>query len=184
MIKYSNIPNLLTFSRLILIPSIIIIIYFDRPYSGWLSCLVFIAAAITDYLDGKLARKWNSTSKIGALLDPIADKILLCSTLLAIVLITNDYFIGLMGVMILVREFWVSGLREYTAQNHVQSASDVSFLAKIKTTLQFIAIGSYLFSFNYGASLGIFISSFILFLSMLVSLKTGMTYTSTALKLK
>ena len=89
-----------------------------------------------------------------------------------------------MGVIILVREFWVSGLREYTALNHTHGASDVSFLAKIKTTLQFVAIGSYLFSFSYSTSLGIFISSFVLFLSLLVSLKTGMTYTSKALKSK
>ena len=89
-----------------------------------------------------------------------------------------------MGVIILVREFWVSGLREYTAINHIHGASDVSFLAKIKTTLQFMAIASYLFSFSQGLSLGIFISSFILFLSLLVSLKTGITYTSNALKLK
>ena len=87
-------------------------------------------------------------------------------------------------MIILIREFWVSGLREYTAINNIQGASDVSFLAKIKTTLQFIAIGSYLFSFSYGLSLGIFISSFILFLSLLVSLKTGMTYTNNALKSK
>ena len=89
-----------------------------------------------------------------------------------------------MGVIILIREFWISGLREYTAANHIQGASDVSFLAKIKTTLQFTAIGSYLFSFSYGLSLGVFISSFILFLSLLVSLKTGMTYTKKALRLK
>ena len=67
-------------------------------------------------------------------LDPIADKILLCSSILTIILITNDYFIGLMGLIILIREFWVSGLREYTAITILNKASDVSFLAKIKTT--------------------------------------------------
>ena len=148
------------------------------------SLAIFIVCSASDFLDGYLARKFNQESSLGKLLDPIADKILLCSAILAIISITNDEFISFMGVIILIREFWVSGLREYTAANHIQDASDVSFLAKIKTTLQFTAIGSYLFSFSYGLSLGVFISSFILFLSLLVSLKTGMTYTKKALRLK
>ncbi len=148
------------------------------------SFVIFVMCSFSDFLDGYLARKFNKESSLGKLLDPIADKILLCSSILSIILITNDYFIGLMGTLILIREFWVSGLREYTAVNNIQGASDVSYLAKIKTTLQFIAIGSYLFSFSYGLSLGIFISSFILFLSLLVSLKTGMTYTENVLKSK
>ncbi len=177
-----NFIMLLTYLRIFFGPLIFLLSVFFEMYLA--SLVIFILCSVSDFLDGYLARKFNQESSLGKLLDPIADKILLCSTILAIILITNDYFIGLMGVIILVREFWVSGLREYTAINNISSASDVTFLAKIKTTLQFIAIGSYLFSFNYGASLGIFISSFILFLSMLVSLKTGMTYTSTALKLK
>ncbi len=148
------------------------------------SLVIFVVCSFSDFLDGYLARKFNKESSLGKLLDPIADKILLCSTILSIILITNDYFIGFMGTLILIREFWVSGLREYTAVNNIQGASDVSYLAKIKTTLQFIAIGSYLFSFSYGLSLGIFISSFILFLSLLVSFKTGMTYTENVLKSK
>ena len=149
-----------------------------------ISLVLFVIGSISDFLDGFLARKFNQESSLGKLLDPIADKILLCSLMFAIILITNDNFIGLMGMLILIREFWVSGLREYTAINNIQGASDVSFLAKIKTTLQFIAIASFLFSFGYSISLGIFVSSFILFLSLLVSFKTGMTYTSKALKLK
>ena len=173
---------LLTYLRIFFGPLIFVLSVFFEMYL--VSLVIFIVCSVSDFLDGYLARKFNLESSLGKLLDPIADKILLCSTILAIILITNDYFIGLMGVIILMREFWVSGLREYTAINHIQNASDVSFLAKVKTTLQFISIGSYLFSFSYSLSLGIFISSFILFLSLLVSLKTGMTYTSNALKLK
>ena len=177
-----NFIMLLTYLRIVFGPLIFVLSVFFEMYSA--SLVIFILCSVSDFLDGYLARKFNQESSLGKLLDPIADKILLCSTILAIILITNDYFIGLMGVIILVREFWVSGLREYTAINHIHGASDVSFLAKIKTTLQFIAIGSYLFSFSYSISLGIFISSFVLFLSLLVSLKTGMTYTSKALRLK
>ncbi len=177
-----NFIMLLTYLRIVFGPLIFVLSVFFEMYSA--SLVIFILCSVSDFLDGYLARKFNQESSLGKLLDPIADKILLCSTILAIILITNDYFIGLMGMIILVREFWVSGLREYTALNHIHGASDVSFLAKIKTTLQFIAIGSYLFSFSYSISLGIFISSFMLFLSLLVSLKTGMTYTSKALRLK
>ena len=173
---------LLTYLRIFFGPLIFIIAVFFEMYFA--SLVIFIMCSFSDFLDGYLARKFNKESSLGKLLDPIADKILLCSTILSIILITNDYFIGLMGTLILIREYWVSGLREYTAVNNIQGASDVSYLAKIKTTLQFIAIGSYLFSFSYGLSLGIFISSFILFLSLLVSLKTGMTYTENVLKSK
>ena len=177
-----NFIMLLTYLRIFFGPLIFIIAVFFEMYFA--SLVIFVVCSFSDFLDGYLARKFNKESSLGKLLDPIADKILLCSTILSIILITNDYFIGLMGTLILIREYWVSGLREYTAVNNIQGASDVSYLAKIKTTLQFIAIGSYLFSFSYGLSLGIFISSFILFLSLLVSLKTGMTYTENVLKSK
>ena len=148
-----NFIMLLTYLRIFFGPLIFVLSVFFEMYL--FSLVIFIVCSVSDFLDGYLARKFNLESSLGKLLDPIADKILLCSPILAIILITNDYFIGLMGVIILMREFWVSGLREYTAINHIQNASDVSFLAKVKTTLQFISIGSYLFSFSYSLSLGI-----------------------------
>ena len=177
-----NFIMLLTYLRIFFGPLVFVISVFFEMYFA--SLIIFIICSISDFIDGYLARKFNKESSLGKLLDPIADKILLCSMILSIVLITNDYFIGLMGTLILIREFWVSGLREFTAANNIQGASDVSYLAKIKTTLQFFAIGSYLFSFSYNLSLGIFISSFILFLSLLVSFKTGISYTRNVLRLK
>ena len=177
-----NFIMLLTYLRILFGPLIFVLSVFFEMYLA--SLIIFVVCSVSDFLDGYLARKFNQESSLGKLLDPIADKILICSAILAIILITNDEFIALMGAIILIREFWVSGLREYTAANHIQGASDVSFLAKIKTTLQFMAIGSFLFSLSYSLSLGVFISSFILFLSLLVSLKTGITYTTNILKLK
>ena len=173
---------LLTYTRIFFSPLIFILSVFFEMYLT--SLIIFVACSLSDFLDGFLARKFNHESSLGKLLDPIADKILLCSAILSIILITNDYFIGLMGTLILIREFWVSGLREYTATYNIQDASDVSYLAKIKTSLQFFAIGSYLFSFSYDLSLGIFISSFILFLSLLASIKTGITYTAKVIRSK
>tara|TARA_A100001234_G_scaffold216075_1_gene221595 strand:- start:2006 stop:2545 length:540 start_codon:yes stop_codon:yes gene_type:complete len=177
-----NFIMFLTLSRIIFGPLIFVLSVFFEMYL--VSLTLFVLSAISDFFDGYLARKFNHESSFGKLLDPIADKILLCSTVIAIILITSDYFIGLIGVLTLIREFWVSGLREYTAINQIQATSDVSNLAKVKTTLQFIAIGSYFYSFNGGYSLGIFLSSFIFFLSLLVSLKTSINYTSNALKSK
>ena len=177
-----NFIMLLTYLRIFFGPLIFVFSVFFEMYLA--SLAIFVVCSVSDFLDGYLARKFNEESSLGKLLDPIADKILLCSAILSIILITNDYFIGLMSVFILIREFWVSGLREYTAINNIQGASNVSFLAKIKTTLQFIAISAYLFSFSYNLSLGIFISSFILFLSLLVSLKTCMTYTTNVIRSK
>ena len=173
---------LLTFSRIIFGPLIFVLSVFFNLYL--ISLIIFILCSISDFLDGYLARKYSHESPLGKMLDPIADKILLCSAMFSIILITGDSFVGFMGMLILVREFWVSALREYTATYQIQSASQVSFLAKTKTTLQFISIAFYFFSFAYESSLGIFLSSFLLFLSLLFSIKTGMQYTKNVLKFK
>ena len=177
-----NLVMLLTYFRVISGPIIFVLSVFLELY--FFSFLLFIFSAITDFLDGFLARKFNATSSFGAFLDPVADKLLLCSTIISIILITNDYFIGLIGMFLLLREYWVAGLREYTALNNIQSASKVSYLAKVKTSIQFMSISSFYLSFSYNLSLGIFLSSFLLFLSLLISLKTGMEYTSNTLRLK
>ncbi len=123
-----NFIMLLTYLRIFFGPLIFILSVFFEMYL--VSLIIFIICSISDFLDGYLARKFNQESSLGKLLDPIADKILLCSTILAIILITNDYFIGLMGVIILIREFWVSGLREYTAINNIQGCIRCIFSCK------------------------------------------------------
>ena len=174
-----NFIMLLTYSRIFFGPLIFVLSVFLEMYLA--SLIIFIVCSVSDFLDGYLARKFHLESSLGKLFDPIADKMLLCSTVISIILISKDYFIGLMGMLILLREFWVSGLREYSALNQMKSASDVTYLAKIKTTLQFIAIGSFYYSFSLDLSLGIFLSSFVLFLSLLISIKTGMQYTKNIL---
>ena len=126
-----NFIMLLTYLRIFFGPLIFIISVFFEMYFA--SLVIFVLCSFSDFLDGYLARKFNQESSLGKLLDPIADKILLCSTILAIILITNDYFIGLMGTLILIREFWVSGLREYTAVNNIQVLHQMYlFLQKLK----------------------------------------------------
>ena len=167
---------LLTYSRIFVGPLIFIFsIFFDFYFACF---ILFILAALTDYLDGWLARKYDVESTLGKLLDPIADKILLCCALVSIIILSENNFISFIGVIILLREFWISALREMSASKpELASLTSVTFLAKIKTALQFFALASFYISFAHNNSLGIFISSFLLFLSALISLKSGLEYT-------
>tara|TARA_B100000035_G_scaffold314748_1_gene332065 strand:+ start:1828 stop:2364 length:537 start_codon:yes stop_codon:yes gene_type:complete len=166
---------MLTYSRIICGPLIYIIsIFFEQFFFAF---LIFVYASITDYFDGLLSRKYEVSSSLGALLDPIADKILLASSLITLIVYSGDIFIGLISMIILIREFWVSALREFASQLGKSSKIKVKFLAKVKTSAQFFSIGCFLLSFAYNNSLGIFISSFLLFLSMLITIKTALNYT-------
>ena len=141
-----------------------------------LALIIFILASFTDFLDGKLARSYNVESSLGAILDPIADKILVLFALFTITLITKDPFVGGMSAVILAREFWVSALREFAAQHSISEATKVIFLAKAKTTVQFIAITMFFVGFEIDSALIIFLGSFMLFLALLITLKTALDY--------
>lgn len=139
------IPNLLTYGRILAVPLIVSIFFIPVPLEPsatmrWVAFWVFVIASATDWLDGYLARKWNETSNIGRMLDPIADKLLVSVILL---LLGADGTIGgwsiWAAVIILCREILVSGLREYLASAKV--SVPVSNLAKWKTTVQLVAIG-------------------------------------------
>ena len=167
--------NLLTVYRIIASPIIFIsLIYFDLKL---LTLFLFISAAISDFLDGYLARLFNVESKIGEILDPIADKILLVSTLLTIVMFLESIFIGLMSLFLISREFWVSALRIGTSSSN--NKLSVTFLAKVKTATQFLALSTYFISIQQKFAMGLLIADFILFLSLILSLKTALDYTRT-----
>jgi len=170
-----NFVLFLTIFRIIAGPIIFFLTIIFKFYL--LGLLLFIAASFTDYLDGKLAREYKVESSLGATLDPIADKILVLFSLFTISLINKDVFISGMSVLILSREFWVSALREHVAQFSKSNLMKVTFLAKIKTTIQFIAIALFFLGFETDFALIIFIASFVLFLAMLISIKTAIEYT-------
>jgi cardiolipin synthase len=140
-----SLPNILTCARIIAIPVVIGCIYAQAIMDGplwlrWVALAVFIAAAITDYLDGYYARIWNQHSAFGRMLDPIADKLLVASCLLMLAAdgIIHGWTLWA-AIVILCREILVSGLREYLAGLRV--SVPVTKLAKWKTTVQLIAIG-------------------------------------------
>ena len=139
-----NLPNLLTYGRILAVPLIVLCFSFEGHLEAgdlarWAALSVFAAAAVTDYLDGYLARLWDETSHIGKMLDPIADKLLVATCLF--LLAASETIAGwslFAGIVILCREILVSGLREYLAGLGV--SVPVTRLAKLKTAFQMIAI--------------------------------------------
>jgi len=135
-----NLPNILTILRLLAAPGVVIMfLYFHRPWADWFALVLFIAAALTDFLDGYLARAWKQESKLGAMLDPIADKAMV---IIALVVITGfsgmNPWILLPATVIIFREVFVSGLREFLGDT--AGTLKVTDLAKWKTTAQMVGI--------------------------------------------
>ena len=136
----TDLPNLLTLSRIVAIPVLVALVVANRPVADALSCLVFVAAAITDYLDGHIARSRQQFSDLGRMLDPIADKLLVGASLMALAGLARLPFWALYpAIVILLREILVSGLREHLAALRV--SLPVTRLAKWKTGCQMTAIG-------------------------------------------
>ncbi|MCG3269474.1 CDP-diacylglycerol--glycerol-3-phosphate 3-phosphatidyltransferase [Yoonia sp. I 8.24] len=135
-----NIPNILTILRLAAAPGVaIMFLYFNRPWADWFALVLFVGAALTDFLDGYLARLWKQESKLGAMLDPIADKVMV---IIALVVITGfsgmNPYILLPATLIIFREVFVSGLREFLGDT--AGTLKVTKLAKWKTTAQMVGI--------------------------------------------
>jgi len=167
--------NLLTFSRIIL--AAVIFILLISPDGYFLALILFFIAGITDYFDGYLARKYNSTSQIGEILDPIADKILIVFVLFGIAINLNSYLIGFVGSIIITREIWVGALRDLNARNNKSDATKVTFLAKVKTTVQLFTLSIYLLALTLNNMLLIQFAHIFLFISLFITLYTGCMYT-------
>ena len=149
-----NIPNLLTWLRIILIPLFVGIFYFEKswvslPNQNLVATVIFVLAAVTDWLDGWLARKLNQTSAFGAFLDPVADKLMVAAAL--IVLLQLGRVDAIVVLIIIGREIAISALREWMAQMGESNSVAVSVLGKIKTISQMIAIPLLLYDDQLGA---------------------------------
>src|SRR6056297_763939 len=135
-----TLPNILTILRLLAAPAVaVMFLYFTRPYADWFALLLFVGAALTDWIDGYLARSWKQETKLGAMLDPIADKAMVLIALMVIVGFSSmSPWLVLPATVILFREVFVSGLREYLGDT--AGTLKVTKLAKWKTTAQMIAL--------------------------------------------
>ena len=172
-----SLPNVLTYGRIAAVPAIVVLFFIWGDVGRWLALLVFIAASVTDWLDGYLARVWQQQSVLGRMLDPIADKLLVAVVLL---LLVSDSTIGgwslIAAIIILSREILVSGLREFLAEVRVRVP--VSQLAKWKTTMQMVALG-FLICGPAGDRIVPYISYIgllLLWVSALLTLYTGYDY--------
>lgn len=135
-----TLPNLLTLLRIVLIPCFVICYYLPMPRAHLLAAIVFTVAAITDWLDGFLARRLNQTSRLGAFLDPVADKLMVAVVLVVLLQARPELWLAGPVAVIIGREITVSALREWMAEVGARRKVAVSMLGKIKTTLQMIAL--------------------------------------------
>lgn len=173
-----NIPNLLTFFRVAVVPAALVITVM-YPLQSKLLLWLFLAAAITDFLDGYLARKWNAVTKLGTLLDPVADKLLVAIILIFFARYTVAPVLAV--ALLLLRELYVSGLREYIAQQG--GTLPVSRGGKWKTALQLVAISIMLAALAYQLPTDIWLSGvLLLWVSVAFSLLSAFGYTRAALK--
>jgi len=135
-----TIPNILSVMRLFAAPMVaVMFLYFERPYADWFALMLFLVAAVTDWFDGYLARLWKQETKLGAMMDPIADKAMVVIALMVIVGYSSmSPWLVLPATMILFREVFVSGLREFLGDT--AGTLKVTKLAKWKTATQMVAI--------------------------------------------
>ena len=176
-----KIPNILTFGRIVIVPIFVFSFFLPSFYGDLIPFVLFIIASFTDFLDGLLARLFKEESKLGELLDPIADKILVCSALILLVADgTIKNFEVIAAVIILTRVILISGLREFLAKGQIKMP--VSCLAKVKTFIQMFSIsilltgetGNTLINFqDYNAQT---IGIILLWLSAFLTIYTGYDY--------
>ena len=176
-----KIPNILTIGRIIIVPFFVLAFYLPGFYGDFTALILFVVASFTDFLDGMLARMMREESKLGELMDPIADKIIVAAALILLVMdgtIRNYEVIA--AIIILTREILISGLREFLAKGQIKLP--VSNLAKLKTVLQMVAIsllltgetGNKILNFqDYNAQT---IGMILLWLSAILTLYTGYEY--------
>ena len=147
-----------------------------------MALILFFVAGITDFFDGYLARNYNAVSQIGEILDPIADKILILFMLFGLAINLSSYLIGFIGALIITREIWVGALRDMNARNGKSDATKVTFLAKIKTSIQLFTISIYLLGLSINNMLFIVIGDIFLIASLFITLYTGFLYTVNSFK--
>lgn len=185
-----NLPNLLTLLRVLLIPIFVGLFYYPTSRSNMFAAIVFVVAALTDLLDGYLARKLKQTTKFGAFLDPVADKIIVCTALVLIVeyysVHVSEFFphmnllISLPAMVIIAREIVVSALREWMAEIGQRAQVAVNWVGKWKTTIQMCAISLLVWRYNepmiYAAVGLLGVATILTIWSMVMYLKVGLSH--------
>lgn len=141
-----TLPLLLTLGRVAAIPVVMVLFFLPLPHARQAAMVVFVAASITDWLDGWLARRWQQESRFGAFLDPVADKLLVAVALILLLYDRPGMLLALLTAVIIGREIAVSALREWMAELGTRARVAVSWLGKLKTGFQMTAIAMMLWS--------------------------------------
>lgn len=180
-----TIPNIITLVRVILIPVFVMVYYIDWKWAHQAAAFIFWMAAITDWIDGYLARKLEQTSAFGAFLDPVADKLIVAAALL---MITDAYatpWITVPAILLMSREIYVSALREWMGQHGKSDSVKVSFMGKAKTMAQMLALIGLLSEMEYFMGFPIYWVSLgyaLLYFAAFLSVWSMLTYTFAAWK--
>ena len=183
MFTLNTLPNWMTIMRIAITPVIAVLIWIDEPAYGYqLALALYTSASVTDYIDGYMARRLKVESPLGEMLDPIADKLLIAAVLLSLASVTSSGWVFLApALIILIREFMISGLREFLAKQNI--SAPVTRLAKWKTTAQILALGFLMGApgfpnFPFAHEIGITL----LWLAAILTVQTGSAYLINAVK--
>ena len=176
----TKILNAITLSRILCAILIYLILYLENNYS--IALVLFFIASFSDFLDGYLARKTNSVSVLGEILDPIADKLLIVFVLIGLSINLDSFLIGFISAVIISREIWVAALRDINSRNNQSDKTRVTFLAKTKTAIQMLAILMYLFGLTINNMMVLFFADIVLVIALLITIQTGFQYTISTFK--
>ena len=175
-----NLLNALTLSRIICAILIYLFLYLESYYL--LALILFGVASFTDFLDGYFARKTNSESVLGEILDPIADKLLIVFVLVGLSVNLDSFLIGFISAVIISREIWVAALRDINARNNQSDNTKVTLLAKIKTATQMFTILMYLSGLTINNMMLLFFADIMLIIALFITIQTGFQYTISTFK--
>ena len=173
-----NLPNILTLSRVLFLPFLLFMILSSNIQLNMYAVVLFVAMSLTDFLDGFIARNQGSTSDFGKMLDPIADKLLVVGVLISLMIEGTIEHLNIIPALIIIsREIFISGLREFAANSKVESSIEVSNIGKTKTAFQMISITLILLSISFEDSIVILNTGIILlWTSMILTLISGYKY--------
>ena len=176
----TSLINFLTLMRILLAVAISLILIAEEGYI--FALILFLFAGISDFFDGYFARKFDASSEIGEILDPIADKILVVFLLVTLSVTLSSFLLAFSTACIISREIWVSALRDFSARKNISNATKVTFLAKVKTSVQLFTIFLYLTALATNIMILTIYADLFLIISVLITLLTGYDYTINVLK--
>ena len=178
----SNLINFLTLLRIFFALAISLLLILKDGYIYAL--ILFIFAGLSDFFDGYFARKYDATSQIGEILDPVADKILIIFILFSLCVNLSSFLIAFSASLMISREIWISALRDFSARNGISEVTKVTFLAKIKTSIQLFTIFLYLLALSINNMIIIIFADIFIIMSVLITIYTGLEYTMKVFKAK